>query len=595
MKRIILVLILILFIPIYVKADLTKKQQEDIGYFAAHMIEEGFKAPHLDSKGFSVFAYNQGTRNEGFNNQLSYMYKDYNRINDINGKKWTFDCASFAAYVYYHCFGVKTTYLSNNSPYVVSKFVEEANKGNNWYYVMTNVNTSTMDYSKLKKGDLVIFVNSHIMVYVGDGKIAHFSTSALKKGSNLGCEVIALNERFPNRKASIIRLKDGIVPTTAKANMKITWPDTGKTQDFRDDLKDDKPVVNLSLNNENNKATITINLSDDKGLTGYYISNKSGTPTSWHSINNSKSFKTTYEAKNNGTYHCYVKDSKNQISHSSIKVEGLDKEKPVISNVIYKYNKDNDNFRLEVKATDNNKIVYALDSNNYQESNIFENVNKGEHKVYVKDTADNVVEFSFNLSTDLIPTINLNYDTNYVKTLVVRINAVDTEGINGYAVTRTNEEPKSFMTYNDNTSYNITINGDYYFWVRNTRGTVNYQKITVNNIDNTPPIISNVEVTKKSGSFNVVITATDVGCGISGYSLDGQTYQEENTFSEAKTIYNKVFVKDKCNNIANYDVDISNIPAETTGTDSTTIILILIIIVVAILIFINLKSINKKR
>ncbi len=594
MKRIIVMLILIIFFPIYVKADLTKEQQDDIAYFATKMITEANKSEHKDSKGFSILAYNQGTRNEGFYNQLAYMNKDYKSINVIQGKKWTFDCASFSAYVYYHCFGVKTTYLSNNSPFVVSKFVEEANKGNNWYFVMTNQNTNTMDYSKLKKGDLIVFVQSHIMVYVGDGKIAHFSSSAISKGSNLGAEVIGLKDRFPNHKTSVIRLKDGVVSTTAKANMKITWPDTGKTQDFRDDLKDDKPVVNLSLNNENNKATISISLSDDKGLTGYYISNKSGTPTSWHKINNQKTFKTTYEAKNNGTYYCYVKDSKNQISYGTIKVSDLDTQKPVISNVIYKYNKESDNFRLEVKATDNNKIVYALDTQNYQDSNIFENVNKGEHKIYVKDTANNIVEFSFNLSTDLIPTINLNYDTNYTKNLIVKINGVDTEGINGYAVTRSSDQPKTFIAYSDNASYTISANGDYYFWIRNTRGTVNYQMITVNNIDVIAPVISNIEVTKKDGLFNVTITATDTACGIGGYSLDGKTYQDENTFSEVKTIYTKVYVKDKCNNIANHDVDLSNLPEEEQ-TDSTSILLILIIIVVVVLIFINLKGIKKKR
>ena len=220
MKRIILVLILILFIPIYVKADLTKEQQEDIAYFATKMITEANKSEHKDSKGFSILAYNQGSRNEGFNNQLSYMNKDYSSVNVIQGRKWTFDCASFASYVYYHCFGVKTTYLSNNSPFVVSKFVEEASQGHNWYFVMSNQNTSTMDYSKFKKGDLIIFVGSHIMVYVGDGKIAHFSSSAIKKGTNLGAEVVTLKDKYPNHKAAIIRLKNGVISTSAKANTK---------------------------------------------------------------------------------------------------------------------------------------------------------------------------------------------------------------------------------------------------------------------------------------------------------------------------------------------------------------------------------------
>ena len=577
-----------------VKADLTKEQEDDIALFATSMITEGYKAPHIDSKGFSILAYNQGTRNEGFYNKLSYMNKDYNKVNEINGNKWTFDCASFAAYVYYHCLGVNTTYLSNNSPYVVSKFVEETSRGNTFYFVMQNVNTSSMDYSKLKKGDLIIFVGSHIMVYVGDGKIAHFSSSAINRGTNLGAEVTDLKIKYPDHKASIIRVKDGVVKTNVKANMKITWPDTNKVQDFNEfKEKDNLPKVDLTVNRENNKVIINISLSDDKGLTGYYISNRKETPNSWHSISNTKTYSTTFEPTNNETYYCYVKDSINQISYSTIEINDLDKDKPVINNVIYKYIKDTDTFNIEVKATDKNKILYALDSNNYQDSNKFNKISKGNHKILVKDTSDNVSEYTFELTTELIPTINLNYDKNYSKVVTINISGVDTIGINGYNVTRTSDEPKSFLNYSDNLTYNILTNGDYYFWVRNTRGTVNYQKITINNIDNSPPTISKVDIKRKSGYFNVVIDAIDNECGIGGYSLDGNIYQTENTFSDAKTIYNKVYVKDKCNNIGTYDIDINSIPDEDNMV--TTILLIAIIIVILLLIVFNIKGIKKKR
>ena len=54
---------------------------------------------------------------------------------------------------------------------------------------MNNVKVSSIDFSRMQKGDLVIIVGSHIMVYIGDGNIAHFSSSAIQKGSNLGSEV----------------------------------------------------------------------------------------------------------------------------------------------------------------------------------------------------------------------------------------------------------------------------------------------------------------------------------------------------------------------------------------------------------------------
>ena len=80
MKKIIII-VLILFIPLLVKADLTKEQQDDIAEFATNFITYGYKKEHLDSQGFSIHAYDQGTRNEGFYNKLAYMNNDYNRIN----------------------------------------------------------------------------------------------------------------------------------------------------------------------------------------------------------------------------------------------------------------------------------------------------------------------------------------------------------------------------------------------------------------------------------------------------------------------------------------------------------------------------------
>ena len=594
MKKIIIIL-LILFIPILVKADLSKDQQNDIATFSIKMIQEGNKAPHLDNKGFSILAYDQNARTDGFNNRLAYLSRDYKSINEINGYKWVFDCSSFAAYVYYHCFNVPTFANSNGAPYVVTSFIGDASNQKYFYVVGSNLNTSTMDYSRLQKGDLIIFVSTHIMVYVGDGNIAHFSSTAIQKGTNLGAEVVNLKLKYPGRTATVIRIRDGIIDKNAKANMKITWPDTNQVQDLGETIakKDNKPKVTLDYKLEDNKGTIYIDLSDDNGLSGYYISNKKGTPNSWKKISNAKKYSTTFEPDSNGTYYCYVKDTKNQITSAKIKVTGLDKDKPIISTVVYKYIKENDSFNLEIRATDNNPIVYALDNNNFQESNLFNNVSIGNHKVYVKDTSNNITEFEFNLSSDLIPTINLNYEKNFAKTVNVKIDGVDTEGISGYSITRTNSEPKSFLTYNNNASYIITTNGDYYFWVRNTRGNVNYQKITINNIDSTPPTISDVSIEAKNGYFNVTITASDNGCGISSYSLDGSNYQKENTFSDAKVLYNKVFVKDKCNNVGTYDIDLSNIPMEEESS-STTILLILIILVFIGLIYYNLKDIIKR-
>jgi len=586
MKKIIIILLILIF-PLMVKAELTKEQQEDIAAFSRNFIIKGNGSEHK-SGNFGILAYNQGSRNEGFVGQLSYMNKDYKRKNTINAKKWTFDCSSFAAYVYYHCFGVKTTYLSNNSPYVVSKFVEDANRGHNFYFVMTNQNTDTLNYSQLQKGDLIVFVGSHIMVYIGDGKIAHFSSTAIAMGTNIGSEVIDLKTRFPNHKTSVIRIKNGIVPTSAKANMTIKWPDTGKTEDLSD--KDDLPKVNVSYNDVvGNEVIVKISATDDKGIIGYQIT--TSTPSNYTNVDKQKSFETTYKVTNNGTYYVYVKDTKNQVTKKEFVITKLDNSKPEITNINYRYNHDKNNFYIEIKASDNGNLLYSLDDSAYQDNNTFDNVSIGNHLIKVKDDANNITEYTLTLSNDLIPTININYDSNYTKLLKVNIIGVDQEGIDGYNVTKTNEEPKTFLTYTNGQTYTINTNGTYYFWIRNKKGIVVNKSVTINNIDNIGPVINNVTIKNTFNGYDVNIDATDTGCGIGYYSLDGNNYQDVNHYDKVDTIYANIFVKDKCDNLTIYKVDFDSIEDDNIGT----IIMIAAIVFVGVIILVNIFTMEKKK
>jgi cell wall-associated NlpC family hydrolase len=585
MKKII-IMFLILLIPLLPRADLTPEQQDDIASFSKNMILKGNGNEHRQGS-FGILAYNQGTRKEGFNNQLSYMSRDYQSVNQINARKWTFDCSSFAAYVYYHCFGINTTYGSGN-PYVVSKFVEDAHSKRYFYFIMNNVKVSSIDFSRMQKGDLVIIVGSHIMVYIGDGNIAHFSSSAIQKGSNLGSEVVKLKDKYPNNKVSVIRLKDGVIPTTKKANTIIKWPDTGKTEDLSD--KDDKPVIKITKKDfHDNQLEITITMTDDKGLTGYQITQTN--PTGYKSINRLKTYTTKEIIKDNGTYYIYAKDTKGQITKYEFIVSNIDDDKPVITKVSYQYHYSTNNFDIEITAIDKNKIMYSLDNSQYQDSNKFSNVSFGEHTIKVVDTANNVTEYILNLPNDLIPTININYSTEYTKNLIVTINATDTEGIIGYNVTRNNQEPTSFNSYTNNMTYNITSNGTYYFWIKTTRGIITNKSITINNIDNIPPTITNVNITRNFSSYNIEIEASDNECGISSYSIDGTSYQESNIFNNVETVNENIYVKDKCDNIAIYKVDLNNLPS----IDYSTILLIICIIIVIVIIFMNISSIKKKR
>ena len=169
----------ILFLP-QVKADLTNEQSEDLALFASYFVTEGNK--RTDSNGYTLLAYMQGpARIDGYQSKLYYVTKDYNGFSTVNANKWTFDCASFAAFVYYHVFDLALTkaYQSGNdsysglrlrnpngNPYEVVDFVNDANNQEHFYNVKTGVSVDSINFNDLKKGDLIIRVGYHIMVYI---------------------------------------------------------------------------------------------------------------------------------------------------------------------------------------------------------------------------------------------------------------------------------------------------------------------------------------------------------------------------------------------------------------------------------------------
>ncbi len=581
MKKIILILILI--VPIFVFADLSIEQQDDVASFAKNFIIKGNSTEHIKGK-FGILAYGQETRNEGFNNQLSLIKKDYIGMNIINDKKWVFDCASFAAYVYYHTLNVHTI-LGNNRPYVVKEFVSDAmSKKMNFYFIMQNVTVSNIDYNQLQKGDLIIIVGEHIMVYVGEGNIAHFTSSAINS-LNLGCEVTDLKTKYPQHKVSVIRLLDGVVPKNRKANTLITWPDTKKTEDLSD--PDNIPTINVTYQDKiAQEINIEITINDDKGITGYQVA--ASTPSTYINVDRQKEFKIDYTITKNGTYKVYAKDSRGQIATYEFTIKNIDNIQPKIIDVDYSLNKSKNTFQLEIKATDTNDLLYSIDDDNYQKSNYFNNIRIGKHLIKVKDTANNIAEYEIELSENMIPSITLNYDaTNYTQELIVNIIAKDITGIKEYNVTTIDKKPNNFLPYQNNLTYTINSNGTYYFWIKNNKDIVINKSIIINNIDNTPPTINDVKITKILNKYNIDINASDLQCQMITYSLDGINYQEKNSFKFASLINNTLYIKDKCNNVTTYKINANEI-----FNINIMILIIIIIVIIGILIIYYIK---KKR
>ena len=463
MKKIVVVL---LFLCSYINcyADLTESQGEEVAAFASNMILESSKAPHIDSQGLPLIAYSQSKRTEGMTNQLSRFSKDDKGINSINANKWAFDCSSFASYVYYHTLGINAYYNDLVSPYTVKKFVEDANKQKHFYTVMSDINISNIDLNKLKKGDLIIIVGEHIMVYIGNGNIAHVSRSAINKGTNLGAEVTNLKSKYPGIKVNVIRIKNGLINENIKPNTIISWPDTQTSQDLGS--PDSKPIINI---NYDPKLSIEVNLNitikDDKGLVGYYISKQETIPTNWLLINKQKIYNTYYNIKENGIYYVYTKDTKEQITVNKIEINNIDNTKPIIQKIEYQY-QENNTFNILITATDNNKISYSLDGSIYKDEPRFSNLNKQNYTLYVKDLAGNIVTQSINLGKEYLPNLEIDYNTNYTSEVTLNIKASSINKLIGYQITKEFNEPNDYITINTNAIYKINENGFYYVWLK---------------------------------------------------------------------------------------------------------------------------------
>lgn len=600
MKKLYFLLILFFLSPIIVKADLTASQQESIASFAKEFILEGNK--RIGTDGFPIFAYMQGqARIDGYQGKMSYVSKDYSGINTVKAQKWCFDCSSFASFVYYHTFGlVLTTNTTKEvdpysglklmnptaNPYLVSTFVSNADKDMHFYIVRKGISTSKLNFDELKKGDLLVFVGSHIMVYVGNGQIAHASSSAITR-KNLGLEVVNLKDKYPDRTVRVLRLKDKIIPTNKVANMTVTWPDNGKTQILG---KDDPPSITYVYKGmKDNKVTYSITMTDDFELKGYNITPDKKTPTKWINVEKGKGYVAEYEFISNGDYYVHAIDSRNQVSTKKITVNNIyvDDTSPVVEKVDYEYNINTNTFNVRVTATDESSISYSLDGTNYVDKNYFENLNRNTYTLYVKDLYNNITKQDIIISDALLPTIEVTTPSEYTYETTIKINATSTDGIKGYNLTRQKEKPEYFIQYTGEIYQKIIENGTYYIWISTKNGIINYKEIIIDKIDRTPPTISNVDISYNDNSTATIkVSASDDGCNNLIYSIDGLEYVTTSEFNNITSSKLTVFVKDGCNNlnIRNVNLDFPKpeiIEKKEKSSGGGTIFIILFLLIAA--------------
>ncbi len=197
-KNILIIFIIILSVlfmfPENVHAELTQEQQKTVADFAKRFVNEG------NNK--KILRYSQPLRTIGFSNKTKR-------------KLMYFDCSSFASFVYNKTCNAGLGCLDTPGLYNSPKF-------------------KRISYSKnaLQKGDLLCRPRTasrggHVMIYVGDGKVAHASGS---KGKGPTEQVVIGN--VYNDGFTILRYKGS--PKNVKGYETYTWPD-GTASNWNDE------------------------------------------------------------------------------------------------------------------------------------------------------------------------------------------------------------------------------------------------------------------------------------------------------------------------------------------------------------------------
>ena len=204
LKIFIIALIAFYLFPLTSNAELTEEQQKKVANFAKCFVEEG------NNKKILRYSQAQAKRLTGFNNK---KYSDGNMY---------FDCSAFACFVYNQTCKAQLPCLNTATIYTSGKF--------------KNIGKYSSNRDKLEKGDLLCRPRTqkrggHVVVYVGDGKVAHAST-----GNATATEQVKISDVTYYRRSSedmtILRYKGS--PSKVKGYDEYTWPD-GTQSNWKDE------------------------------------------------------------------------------------------------------------------------------------------------------------------------------------------------------------------------------------------------------------------------------------------------------------------------------------------------------------------------
>lgn len=260
----------------------------------------------------------------------------------------------------------------------------------------------------------------------------------------------------------------------------------------------------------------------------------------------------------NGTFEFKAVDFSGLETTYSYDVTTIDRVDPEISAKIVNNDPTKDNVDIAITASDSygevSYIVLHGDNKVDDAETTYSASDNGEYKFTVVDKAGNSAETSVKVGNidRVAPTftyeLSPNKDGWSNDSVLLKVIGSDESGISAYEVFFGEEELKAF----DDGVFQLFENGTYRIVVVDTVGNYSEAEIIVGNIDKDEPTIA-VGLRNKywvNKSNTIVITGQDNSSGVSGYSLDGENWQESNEFKVGYKNSYTVYVKDLAGNVS---------------------------------------------